>query len=210
MPNCISTSTGGTRKRPYLNLQITRIRGYRKFQLAAFDWPLRPPLPCGRQRSRLRCDQAVPGPGPGGAEGQGQGSRQALVPALTPSEQKEEFWGTAVEAADRHKFLRHLKAWGDAHTGPGIRFIYESDALDDPDNKGFWTTLSLWNRWRHETCTRTITAQRTSSWTSFRRASSRCLPRSLRRRRRRRYSGTSSRRRTARTSSRAGSALAKR
>ena len=40
---------------------------------------------------------------------------------------------------------------GAAHTGPGIRFTCVSDAIDDPDHKGFWTTLALWNRWRHET-----------------------------------------------------------
>ena len=72
-------------------------------------------------------------------------------PQLTPSEQKDTYWATAVESAERHKFSRHLKAWGDAHTGPGMRFICDSDAVDDPDNKGFWTTLGLWNRWRHET-----------------------------------------------------------
>ena len=44
-------------------------------------------------------------------------------PYLPAAEQKEYFWGTAVEAAERHKFTRHLKAWGDAHTGNGIRFI---------------------------------------------------------------------------------------
>ena len=26
-----------------------------------------------------------------------------------------------------------------------------SDAIDDPDHKGFWTTLALFNRWRHDT-----------------------------------------------------------
>ena len=26
-----------------------------------------------------------------------------------------------------------------------------SDAIDDPDHKGFWTTLPLFNRWRHDT-----------------------------------------------------------
>ena len=30
-------------------------------------------------------------------------------------------------------------------------FICESDAIDDPDHKGFWTTLTIWNKWRHET-----------------------------------------------------------
>ena len=29
--------------------------------------------------------------------------------------------------------------------------VSESDAIDDPDNRGFWTTLALWNRWRHDT-----------------------------------------------------------
>ena len=72
-------------------------------------------------------------------------------PALTPAEQKQFYDGTAVEFVERHKFPQHLKAWGIAHTGPGIRFICESDAIDDPDTKGFWTTLSLWNRWRHAT-----------------------------------------------------------
>ena len=48
-------------------------------------------------------------------------------------------------------FRVHLKAWGGECTGPGIRFICESDAIDDPDHKGFWTTLALWNRWRHDT-----------------------------------------------------------
>ena len=39
--------------------------------------------------------------------------------------------------AERHKFTQHLKAWGAALTGPGIRFICKSDAIDDPDTKGF-------------------------------------------------------------------------
>ena len=48
--------------------------------------------------------------------------------------------------AERHKFTQHLKAWGAALTGPGIRFICKSDAIDDPDTKGFWTTLNLFSR----------------------------------------------------------------
>ena len=72
-------------------------------------------------------------------------------PGLASSEQKEMYDGTAVESAERHQFAVHHKAWGGAHRGPGIRFICDSDAVDDPDHKGFWTTLSLWNRWRHET-----------------------------------------------------------
>ena len=38
-----------------------------------------------------------------------------------------------------------------AHWPTGIRFLSESDAVDDPDHKGFWTTLPLFNCWRHET-----------------------------------------------------------
>ena len=59
-------------------------------------------------------------------------------PQLQPSEQQAMYWGTAVEFRERQKFPRHAKAWGGEHTGPGIRFICESDAIDDPDNKGFW------------------------------------------------------------------------
>ena len=42
-------------------------------------------------------------------------------------------------------------AWGAAHKGPGIRFVCNSDAVEDPDNRGFWTPLQLFNRWRHNT-----------------------------------------------------------
>ena len=72
-------------------------------------------------------------------------------PALQPAEKREQYWGEAVEFAERHDFPRHLQAWGGPHKGPGIRFICNSDALDDPDHKGFWTTTGLWSRWRHET-----------------------------------------------------------
>ena len=44
---------------------------------------------------------------------------------------------TAVEFKERHDFPAHHKAWGAANQGPGIRFVCPSDALDDPDNKGF-------------------------------------------------------------------------
>jgi len=70
---------------------------------------------------------------------------------LTPAEQKVDYWVTAVEYRERYQFERHNKAWGSAHTGPGIRFVSDSDAIDDADNKGFWTTLSLFNRWRDQT-----------------------------------------------------------
>ena len=43
-------------------------------------------------------------------------------PGLQATEQKEFFKGTAVESKDKHKFHRHLKAWGAEHTGPGIRY----------------------------------------------------------------------------------------
>ena len=72
-------------------------------------------------------------------------------PGLSANEQKLDYWVTAMEFRDRYVFQRHNKAWGAAHTGPGIRFVSDSDAIDDPDHKGFWTTLSLWNRWRDQT-----------------------------------------------------------
>ena len=58
-------------------------------------------------------------------------------PGLQPAEQRNDYKGTAVEYTERHKFERHVKAWGIAHTGPGIRFVCESDTIDDPDHKGF-------------------------------------------------------------------------
>ena len=67
-------------------------------------------------------------------------------PNLTPPEQAVNYWGEAIEYAERHKFSAHAKAWGAAHTGPGIRFLCTSDAIDDPDHQGFWTTLFLFNR----------------------------------------------------------------
>ena len=66
-------------------------------------------------------------------------------PGLTAHEQKADYWATAVEYRDRIAHLRN-KAWGAAHTGPGIRFICESDAIEDPANKGFWVPLSHWNK----------------------------------------------------------------
>ena len=53
-------------------------------------------------------------------------------PQLQPAEQKEDYWATAVESAERHKFAAHSRAWGAAHTGPGIRFSCSSDAIEDP------------------------------------------------------------------------------
>ena len=72
-------------------------------------------------------------------------------PQLTSAEQNVYYEGTAVEHGLRHPFGLHRKAWGAAHTGEGIRFVCIADAIDDPDNKGHWTTLKLWNSWRHTT-----------------------------------------------------------
>ena len=44
-----------------------------------------------------------------------------------------------------------MKAWGAPHTGPGIRVLCKSEVINDPDFKGFWTTLFLFNRWRYDT-----------------------------------------------------------
>ena len=70
---------------------------------------------------------------------------------LTAAEVKLDYWSVAVEYRERHAFDRHARAWGAAHNGPGIRFIAEGDAIEDPDSKGFWATLGVWNKWRHQT-----------------------------------------------------------
>ena len=103
-----------------------------------------------REPRRGRGDPAVPGPDPGDARREGEGARKTL---------QQSSWrrgscrllGDGGEYKERHVFERHGKGWGAAHTGPGIRFICDSDAVDDADHKGFWTTLGLWNRWRHYT-----------------------------------------------------------
>ena len=41
-------------------------------------------------------------------------------PNLQLAEQQALYWGSAVESKERHSFHRHAKAWGAAHTGPGI------------------------------------------------------------------------------------------
>ena len=43
----------------------------------------------------------------------------------------------ATEYRERYNFEKHLKAWGAAHKGPGIRFVAEGDALEDPGQQGF-------------------------------------------------------------------------
>ena len=59
--------------------------------------------------------------------GQQQVDRAVVVSApgkhfsgLTPAEQKQAYAATAVEYRERHSFERHQKAWGAAHTGPGM------------------------------------------------------------------------------------------
>ena len=78
-----------------------------------------------------------------------QVSRKVLVnvpgkhfPNLQAAEQRREYPGTPIEYAERHRFERNARAWGAAHQGPGMRFICESDAMDDPDHKGFWIACS--------------------------------------------------------------------
>ena len=73
---------------------------------------------------------------------------QALFPHLTGAEQNASY-SSSSRSGTRSRGTP--KAWGAPHTGPGVRFICDSDAIDDPDHKGFWTPLWLWNRWRHET-----------------------------------------------------------
>ena len=52
-------------------------------------------------------------------------------PQLTGAEQNASYTGTAVEFTERHTFARHLKAWGAAHTGPGIRFTSPDPSSSD-------------------------------------------------------------------------------
>jgi hypothetical protein len=51
-----------------------------------------------------------------------------FFPQLVPTDQAKDYPGEAVEFKERHSFPRHVKAWGGAHTGPGIRIICESSA----------------------------------------------------------------------------------
>jgi len=52
---------------------------------------------------------------------------------LSQDEQKVDYWVFAMEFREHHAFVSHAKAWGQVHTGPGIRFVSEDDAVDDPD-----------------------------------------------------------------------------
>ena len=73
-----------------------------------------------------------------------------FFPSLRPSERAVNYEGEASEYTERRQFKDHV-AWGAAHKGPGIRFVCNSNAVEDPDNRGFWTPLQLFNRWRHNT-----------------------------------------------------------
>ena len=49
-------------------------------------------------------------------------------PQLQVAKQRTFYEGTVMEYAERHKFDKHPKAWGTAHTGP-VCFSY---AIDNP------------------------------------------------------------------------------
>jgi len=53
---------------------------------------------------------------------------------LSQAEQKVDYWVSAMEFLERHAFVSHAKACGQAHTSPGIRFVSEDDTVDDPDH----------------------------------------------------------------------------
>ena len=46
---------------------------------------------------------------------------------LTPTDKRKSYKATAVEYRKRYPFERHNQARGAAHTGPGIRFVCDSD-----------------------------------------------------------------------------------
>ena len=50
-------------------------------------------------------------------------------PQLQAAEQAADYPGTAVEFKERHQFPLHRKAWGAAHTGPGMRLLSASLTL---------------------------------------------------------------------------------
>ena len=102
-------------------------------------------------------------------------SRCPASTSITPHRRRGSsglLWATAVEYQERHSFERHAKAWGAAHSVRDRHLIrVHLDAIDDPDHKGFWSTLRLWNRWRHGvtmtySSTRMAQRRRSSSWTS--------------------------------------------
>ena len=67
---------------------------------------------------------------------------------MSDADKKKSYDGVATEYGERFPFDRN-KSWGQAHKGPGIRFVCKADALDDADHKGFWVgrrRLDLWPR----------------------------------------------------------------
>ena len=90
-----------------------------------------------------------------------------FFPSLQPSERAVNYEGEASEYTERRQFKDHV-AWGAAHKGPGIRFVCNSDAVEDPDNRGFWTPLQLFNRWRHNTYKDDREAERCNTLTTCR------------------------------------------
>ena len=48
-------------------------------------------------------------------------------PHVQAAEQKIDYARTAVEYAERHKFIIHRKAWGNAHVSEGIRSLRVAD-----------------------------------------------------------------------------------
>ena len=103
-------------------------------------------------------------------------SRCPASTSITPHRRRGSsglLWATAVEYLRSGTPLSGTPRRGARRTqsGPGIRFACTSDAIDDPDHKGFWSTLRLWNRWRHGvtttySSTRMAQRRRSSSWTS--------------------------------------------
>ena len=68
---------------------------------------------------------------------------------LSSAKRGQKYVGEAVgfEAA----FHFGKKCGRAAHTSPGVRFICESDVIDDPDHSGFIMPLGDWNRYRFDT-----------------------------------------------------------
>ena len=71
--------------------------------------------------------------------GQSQVTRGVRVKApdthwtgLTRTEQQVHYWVCVMEFRERHS--SHAKTWGQAHTGPGMHFVSEDDAIEDSDN----------------------------------------------------------------------------
>ena len=79
-------------------------------------------------------------------------SGQALhLPERRQAEALVRRHGSGVPRAAHLRAARH----GARRTpGPASASSARATALDDPDHRGFWTTLGLFNRWRHDACER--------------------------------------------------------